>query len=395
MARVKAAATDPEARQKAIHERRFFRRWSDRDGALQAHLYGHLEDGASMWRVLDPIRRRLAALREQGSERTERDLFQALDYDALVAMTEIASGKEGELCLADLLELGLFPQLEPEMLAGREHRPAPSAGAARPGPISQAASPEAGAPGPVPDPTAPAPEPGGAVARSVPVHAPGAGADPDPPRQGDTSSPDLFSLLSEGLSEGLGKGPSKVPDPSAGAGSAAPSGSSPKRRRKLAGSPLQVMVRVDLDTLLRGVAIDGELCEIAGYGPVPVSVIEKLAANDNAFVVGVLTKSKQVLGIYHARRRPNAHQISALRFVYPSCAAAGCSSKAGLQSDHREDWARTKFTVFDLLDRLCPHHHRLKTNHGWQLVEGSGKRAFVPPSDPRHPARVAGVTRRR
>jgi hypothetical protein len=63
----------------------------------------------------------------------------------------------------------------------------------------------------------------------------------------------------------------------------------------------------------------------------------------------------------------------------------------GLQYDHRQDWARTKFTVFDLLDRLCPHHHRLKTDHGWQLVEGVGKRAFVPPGDRRHPTRVAAA----
>ncbi|HTW99672.1 MAG TPA: hypothetical protein VMD59_12890 [Acidimicrobiales bacterium] len=144
-------------------------------------------------------------------------------------------------------------------------------------------------------------------------------------------------------------------------------------------------MRVDLEVLLRGVALDGELCEIAGSGPVPISVIEKLARNGNALVVGVLTKGRQVLGIYHQRRRPNAYQLSALEFCYPRCAVAGCDARAGLQNDHREDWSRTHFTVFDLLDRLCTHHHRLKTHHNWELVEGSGKRAFVPPDDPRHP----------
>jgi hypothetical protein len=49
---------------------------------------------------------------------------------------------------------------------------------------------------------------------------------------------------------------------------------------------------------------------------------------------------------------------------------------------------KTKFTVFDLLDRLCPHHHRLKTNRGWGLVEGTGKRDFVPPGHSRHPDRA-------
>jgi hypothetical protein len=43
--------------------------------------------------------------------------------------------------------------------------------------------------------------------------------------------------------------------------------------------------------------------------------------------------------------------------------------------------------VFDLLDRLCSRHHALKTNDGWALIHGTGKRPFVPPDDPRHPRR--------
>lgn len=148
------------------------------------------------------------------------------------------------------------------------------------------------------------------------------------------------------------------------------------------------MIRVDLDTLLRGVPADGELCEISGWGPVPVSVIEALAASESTFLVGLLTKSQQVLGVYHHTRHPTSHQRSALDFVQPTCQAAGCPARAGLQYDHREDWARTKFTLYDLLDRLCPHHHRLKTDRGWALVDGTGKRPFVPPDDPRHPRRV-------
>ena len=118
VARVKAAATDLEARRKQVHAKRSFRRWSDRDGALQAHLYGQVQDGASIWGVLDPIRRRLAARRDKPGQL--RESFQALDYDALKAFSEIAAGKEGELSLVELIELGLFPQLEAEMLTGRE-----------------------------------------------------------------------------------------------------------------------------------------------------------------------------------------------------------------------------------------------------------------------------------
>ena len=45
--------------------------------------------------------------------------------------------------------------------------------------------------------------------------------------------------------------------------------------------------------------------------------------------------------------------------------------------------------AYHLLDRLCRHHHKPKTHHGWALIEGRGKRAFVPPHDPRHPCRAA------
>jgi hypothetical protein len=145
------------------------------------------------------------------------------------------------------------------------------------------------------------------------------------------------------------------------------------------------MVRVDLDALLRGSVVDGELCEIAGYGPVPVAVVEDLLATENPFIVGILTKTRALVGVYHHGRHPNAHQRSALDFLYPTCAVEGCSSRNGLQYDHRLDYAKTHFTAFDLLDRLCGHHHGKKTRDGWALVEGRGKRAFVPPHDPRHP----------
>ncbi|MDE3206193.1 MAG: hypothetical protein KGQ66_18450, partial [Acidobacteriota bacterium] len=62
-----------------------------------------------------------------------------------------------------------------------------------------------------------------------------------------------------------------------------------------------------------------------------------------------------------------------------------CNRKAGLEYEHRIDWQHTHYTVYDLMDRLCWFHHQQKTNHGWMLIEGTGKRAFVAPDDPRHP----------
>ena len=124
-----------------------------------------------------------------------------------------------------------------------------------------------------------------------------------------------------------------------------------------------------------------------------------MIATGDPVLKAIVTNGKKVVGVVHMRRRPNAYQKSALDWLFPTCAAKGCGTRACfLQTDHREDWAHTHITVLELLDRLCRYHHRLKTTKGWALVEGTGKRDFVPPHDPRHPrhatarsARVGGA----
>jgi hypothetical protein len=56
-----------------------------------------------------------------------------------------------------------------------------------------------------------------------------------------------------------------------------------------------------------------------------------------------------------------------------------------LEFDHRTEWHKTHHTRIDEGDLICDHDHHLKTYFGWALVEGTGKRPFVPPDDPRHP----------
>jgi hypothetical protein len=146
----------------------------------------------------------------------------------------------------------------------------------------------------------------------------------------------------------------------------------------------KVIVRVDLDTLLRGQPSDGETCEVAGV-PVAVSAVEDILASGSAFLACVLTKAERLVGFVHLGRRPTAGQQTGLEWIYPTCAVEGCGQSARLERDHRVDWATSKITTFELLDLLCRFHHRLKTTDGWGLVDGRGKRPFVPPDDPRHP----------
>jgi hypothetical protein len=191
-------------------------------------------------------------------------------------------------------------------------------------------------------------------------------------------------------------GAASAESPTAAAAGVAPAGATsgppangtgppPRPPAPAAGGRPKIIVRVDLETLLRGYAIEGEVCEIAGFGPVAVSAVRDMIDSDDPFLTAVVTKGQKLVGVAHLGRRPNALQQTALQWLYPSCANQACSAQARLDYDHRLDWSRTHFTVLDLLDRLCPHCHALKTRQNWSLVEGRGKRALVPPEDGRHP----------
>jgi hypothetical protein len=159
-----------------------------------------------------------------------------------------------------------------------------------------------------------------------------------------------------------------------------------RARKPRRGAPTKIIIRVDLTTLIRGVPQVGETCDLIGYGPIPVSVVHQLLATGDTFVTAILTRAKHIAGVVHLGRKPTAYQQTALEWLYPTCAAQGCPTTAAhLQTDHRIDWAQTHTTIYDWLDRLCAHHHNLKTRNNWALIEGSGKRPFVPPTDPRHP----------
>ena len=152
----------------------------------------------------------------------------------------------------------------------------------------------------------------------------------------------------------------------------------------------KVIARVDLDALFRGYPIDGETCDVAGV-PVAVSAIDDILSSAGTFLAAVVTKGEELVGVAHLGRAPTAKQQTGLEWLYPTCAAEGCSQAARLQRDHRVDWAKSKVTLFELLDLLCPFHHRLKTTANWMLTEGRGKRPFVPPEDERHPQHAPPV----
>ncbi|MFP5325945.1 MAG: hypothetical protein ACLGHT_00510, partial [Acidimicrobiia bacterium] len=149
--------------------------------------------------------------------------------------------------------------------------------------------------------------------------------------------------------------------------------------------PSKVIVRVDWTSLMRGHAIAGETCEIAGVGEVPVSLVREWLASGDPFVAVILTEGVDVISVAHLGRKPTAVQRSALEWLSTGCDVAGCDNSVGIEVDHVDDWAKTRQTRLSRLRWLCSHHHDLKTHDGWVLVEGPGKQPMVPPDDPRHP----------
>ncbi|MEO6318560.1 MAG: DUF222 domain-containing protein [Acidimicrobiales bacterium] len=141
----------------------------------------------------------------------------------------------------------------------------------------------------------------------------------------------------------------------AGGGSVAPGGADAK-----------IIVRVDHAALLRGHPVDGETCEIAGVGPVPVATVREWM--DHAFLAAVLTKGEEVQRVVHLGRRFTAAQRTALQWQDPVCAREGCSNRLRLEYDHFEDWASTHTTRLEAGKRFCPACHRLKST-GWRVAE--------------------------
>ena len=152
----------------------------------------------------------------------------------------------------------------------------------------------------------------------------------------------------------------------------------PSRKRARAGSDAKVIVRVDHTALRRGHTVAGELCEIVGLGPIPVSAVTDLLADD-AFLAAVVTEGVEVRSVAHLGRQFTAHQRTALEFRDPECTVLGCNNTKGLERDHRTEWALTFRTEVSDADRLCRHHHDLKTYHGWRLEPGAGRRRLLRP----------------
>ncbi len=143
------------------------------------------------------------------------------------------------------------------------------------------------------------------------------------------------------------------------------------------GTDVRLLLRVDAAALRRGHTEAGELCDVAGLGPIPVADLRRFLPQ--AAIDVVITNGVDVMNVTHLGRRTTARQQTALDLLNIGCTRLGCNATEHLQVDHRVDWAHIHVTELANLDWLCPHDHRLKTHDGWRLEPGTGKRRLLPP----------------
>jgi hypothetical protein len=144
------------------------------------------------------------------------------------------------------------------------------------------------------------------------------------------------------------------------------------------------IVRVDVSALRRGSLEPGEVCEIAGVGPVSVDLARELVGE--GYLRLLVTDGTDVTTITGRTRVPPARLEAALLERDPSCVVPGCGVSIGLETHHwQTDVQYGGPTILENLCRICCIHHDLATNGGWRLQGGPGRWQWVGPDWPVSP----------
>jgi hypothetical protein len=125
-------------------------------------------------------------------------------------------------------------------------------------------------------------------------------------------------------------------------------------------------IRVDLSALVRGATESGEVCEIPGVGPVPVSVardvlrhgLMELVITDGVDVQTVVSRTRHV---------PEALKIAIAERDH-RCKVRGCDRTDHLQRHHTTPFADGGLTTYEGLGAACPDHHHLIHDKGYEIV---------------------------
>ncbi len=138
---------------------------------------------------------------------------------------------------------------------------------------------------------------------------------------------------------------------------------------------------IDAAAFHRGHTDPGEICEVAGVGPIDVASAKQLFGD--AIVDIIVTDGVDVRTVAHAGRTANRRQKAAL-LVNWECEIRGCHVTRNLEIDHIVPYAESGLSDFEHLGPKCRWHHHLKTHKGWRdgPRDADGKRTLIPPKGP-------------
>ncbi len=141
-------------------------------------------------------------------------------------------------------------------------------------------------------------------------------------------------------------------------------------------APATVVFRVDHSAFVRGHTVPGETCEIAGVGPVPVFVAQKLSGD--AIFKALIHDGTDVLAVSHLGRTIPARLRTAVRELFSECAIEGCHVNRHLEIDHNTPVSEQGPTALWNLSLLCPFHHDQKHRYNQRVVGEGTNRSLVP-----------------
>ncbi len=132
-----------------------------------------------------------------------------------------------------------------------------------------------------------------------------------------------------------------------------------------------INIRVDMDALKRGRTEHGEICEIAGVGPIPVATATEYLGE--AFLKLLVVDGTDIRTIAHMGRALPAKLRTGVEERDRVCQVPTCDMTIGLEIDHIVPFAEGGPTTFENLVRLCKRHHLQKTHDGYRLVKRQSK----------------------
>ncbi|MBV9951702.1 MAG: DUF222 domain-containing protein [Acidimicrobiia bacterium] len=136
-------------------------------------------------------------------------------------------------------------------------------------------------------------------------------------------------------------------------------------------APKTVYVVVNFDAMIGRAEPGEETAYIAGFGPVPVSVVREVM--DDAFLVGVVMQGTEVAKIKRFGRRFGEEIRDAVMIEHRfRCSTPGCTRWARLELDHKQPYSKDGPTDHANCDPKCRPCHLKKTEQDRLFWDDTG-----------------------